>query len=204
MSWPTKEDAPWLIVGLGNPGPKYETTRHNLGFLALDVIADEARIDVRRARFRGLIGEGRWLGERVVLLKPMTMMNLSGESVREAARYYKIPPEKIFVLYDDFDVPTGQLRIRQQGGSGTHKGMQNIVKLLGSREFPRIRLGCGPLPQGEDVVRYVLAPIPKADIPQINEVLEGAARAVEVTLRDGIDTAMNRYNLEFGKHREGA
>lgn len=202
MSWPTKENAPWLIVGLGNPGPKYETTRHNLGFLALDVIADEARIDVRRARFRGLMGEGRWLGERVVLLKPMTMMNLSGESVRETAKYYQIPPEKIYVLYDDFDVPTGQLRIRQLGGPGTHKGMQNIVKLLGTRDFPRIKLGCGPLPKGEDVVRYVLAPIPKADIPAINEVLEGAARAVEATLRNGIDTAMNRYNLEFGKHRE--
>ena len=202
MSWQTKEDSPWLIVGLGNPGPKYETTRHNLGFLALDVLSDEANIRVNRLRFRGLVGEGRIAQERVILLKPQTMINRSGESVFEAAQYYKIPPKKLIVLYDDFDIPVGQLRVRAKGGPGTHRGMQNIVKLLGTKDFPRIKIGCGPLPEGADVVRFVLGQIPKKDLPEINEILEATTKAVYTTLRDDLNQAMNRYNRLYGKDRQ--
>ena len=126
----------YIIVGLGNPGSKYENTRHNMGFKAIDAMASEFGIDVNRAKFKGLIGEGRIGSEKVILLKPQTYMNLSGQSVREIMNFYKIPEENLIVIYDDFDLPIGSIRVRKSGGPGTHNGMKSVIQELGSRKFP--------------------------------------------------------------------
>lgn len=133
----------YIIAGLGNPGKKYENTRHNMGFTAIDLLAEKFGIKVNKLRFKALTGEGRIAGQKVLLIKPQTYMNLSGESVRMALDYYKEPPENLIVIYDDIDIPTGSIRIRKKGSAGTHNGMRNILYQIQSEDFPRIRVGIG-------------------------------------------------------------
>lgn len=184
----------FLVAGLGNPGREYADTFHNMGYLALDRLAGRLRIPTDRARFRGVCGLGKVDGIPVLLLKPTTYMNLSGDSLAEAARFYKVPPERVLVLYDDIDIPLGRIRIRESGGPGTHNGMRSIVSRLGSDCFPRIRIGIGPLPEHFDIVSFVLHTVPEADRPLVGQALDRAAEAAETCIREGVMLAMNRFN----------
>ena len=186
-----------LVAGLGNPGKEYAKTFHNMGFLALDKLSDRLKIPIDRLRFKGLSGLGRVGDKHVLLLKPATFMNLSGESVREAASFYKIPPERILVLYDDIDIEIGRIRIRDQGGPGTHNGMKSVVARLGSDQFPRIRIGIGPLPEEWDIVRYVLCAVPQEHRVALDAAIDRAAEAAELCVREGTMLAMNRFNTRL-------
>ena len=145
----------YIIAGLGNPGKKYENTRHNMGFTAIDLLAEKFGIKVNKLRFKALTGEGRIAGQKVLLIKPQTYMNLSGESVRMALDYYKEPPENLIVIYDDIDIPTGSIRIRKKGSAGTHNGMKSIIYDLQFDDFPRLRIGIGT-DRKEDMIHFVL------------------------------------------------
>ncbi|TYP51664.1 aminoacyl-tRNA hydrolase [Thermosediminibacter litoriperuensis] len=182
----------FLIVGLGNPGSEYEETRHNVGFMVLDRLAAELGIKVDRIKFKGLFGEGVYEGEKLLLLKPMTYMNLSGQSVIEAMKFYKIPPENLVVIYDDMDLPVGRLRIRGSGSSGGHKGMESIIYLIASDGFPRIRIGIGRPPG--DVVDHVLGRFEPGERKKIETVIGAAVEAALTIVRHGVQEAMNRYN----------
>lgn len=184
---------PYIIVGLGNPGRKYENTRHNLGFITVDRIAEDLGIRVNKLKFKALIGEGRLGGRRVLLVKPQTYMNLSGESVREIAGFYKIPMENLVVIYDDFDLPTGSVRVRKFGSAGTHNGMKSIIYQLQSDRFPRIRIGTGK-GDGENLIDFVTGGFTKEEVPVMREAVLRAAAACKAIVTDGIDTAMNQYN----------
>lgn len=184
---------PYIIVGLGNPGRKYENTRHNLGFITVDRIAEDLGIRVNKLKFKALIGEGRLGGRRVLLVKPQTYMNLSGESVREIAGFYKIPMENLVVIYDDFDLPTGSVRVRKFGSAGTHNGMRSIIYQLQSDRFPRIRIGTGK-GDGENLIDFVTGGFTKEEVPVMREAVLRAAAACKAIVTDGIDTAMNQYN----------
>ena len=186
-------DERWLIVGLGNPGKRYENTWHNLGRLALQRLAERHNLSVNKIRFKALTAEGFICGQPVLLLAPETFMNLSGESVRAAADYYKIPDENIIVLYDDIDLDVGMLRIKEQGSAGTHKGMKSIIYQLNSENFPRIRIGMGPRPAG-DMVDIVLAKISSQEYKIVQESLDAAAESCELILQGRIATAQERYN----------
>jgi PTH1 family peptidyl-tRNA hydrolase len=184
----------FLIAGLGNPGREYARSYHNIGFMALDRLAQRLQIPVDRARFHGIYGLSKVAGRSVMLLKPATYMNLSGDSIAEAARFYKVPSENILVLYDDIDIPLGKIRIRETGGPGTHNGMRSVVSRLGTDNFPRIRIGIGPLPEYFDIVSYVLRPVADAHVPALSEAIEQTAAAAEVCIREDVMKAMNRYN----------
>lgn len=184
----------WLIVGLGNPGRQYEMNWHNSGYMALEILSQRHKIAVSRIRCKGLLGQGAINGSKCLLLRPTTYMNLSGESVQEALAYYKIPPANCLVLYDDVDIAVGQIRIRESGGAGTHNGMRSIVGQLGTVEFPRVRIGIGPQPEQWDIADYVLSDIPADTRESFWQALNKAADAVELILRDGLGSAMNRYN----------
>lgn len=184
----------YLIAGLGNPGSKYENTRHNMGFKAVDMIADKLGVEIKRSKFKGLIGEVKIGGEKVLLLKPQTYMNLSGESVREAAMYYDIPREKLIVIYDDMDLPAGNIRIRKSGGPGTHNGMKSVVNQLGIKDFPRIRVGVGAGSPGGDVVDHVIGKVGASEMRLLEDACAAAAAAACDIIRDGIDNAMNMHN----------
>ncbi|NLV99283.1 MAG: aminoacyl-tRNA hydrolase [Clostridiaceae bacterium] len=186
-------DERWLIVGLGNPGKRYENTWHNLGRLALQRLAERHNLSVNKIRFKALTAEGFICGQPVLLLAPETFMNLSGESVRAAADYYKIPDENIIVLYDDIDLDVGMLRIKEQGSAGTHKGMKSIIYQLNSENFPRIRIGMGPRPAG-DMVDIVLAKISSPEYKIVQESLDAAAESCELILQGRISMAQERYN----------
>ena len=185
----------YIIVGLGNPGKKYEHTRHNMGFLALDLLADKYGIKVDRLKFKALTGEGRIEGKKVLLVKPQTYMNLSGESVRDVMNFYKEPIENLIVIYDDIDLPEGTLRIRPKGSAGTHNGMRNIVYLLGEDEFPRIRVGIG----GErkaDLVNYVIGRVTEKEADALWDALNKAADAAADIVINDVTHAMQEYNIK--------
>ena len=194
----TEREAPkpitHLVVGLGNPGKDYEMTRHNAGFMALDRLAETYPSAVTRARFRALTGETEIAGKRVLLMKPQTYMNHSGEAVRDAADFYKIPPENVLVICDDVSFDVGRLRIRRKGSDGGQKGLQNIIYQLRSDAFPRIRLGVGKKPEGGDLTSWVLGRIPEAERKTFSEVLDRAAEAVPLILNGEIDRAMSECN----------
>lgn len=183
----------YVVVGLGNPGPKYENTRHNLGFLTIDKIAENNNISVKKLKFKSLIGEGRIGGNKVILVKPQTYMNNSGEAVREISQFYKIPVENLIIIYDDFDIELGSVRIRKFGSAGTHNGMRSIVRLLGSDQFPRIRIGIGSGGKA-DLVNFVTGGFRKEEVPLLEEAVITGAVSVETIINGGIDLAMNRYN----------
>jgi peptidyl-tRNA hydrolase, PTH1 family len=192
---------PQLIVGLGNPGAKYDQTRHNIGFEAIDALAHTWQIKLAEQRkFQGIFGEGRGVqGDKIRLLKPLTYMNLSGQSIRAVTDWYKIPPEAVLVVYDDMDLPIGKLRLRQSGSAGGHNGMKSAIAHLGSQNFPRLRIGIGnpkkqtASPTGE-VVSHVLGRFSAAENKAIAEVLKWVVDAVELSLKQGIPKAMSLYN----------
>ncbi len=188
----------WLIAGLGNPGRQYERNWHNAGYMALEILSQRHAIAINKIRFKGLIGQGAIAGQKVILLKPTTYLNLSGESLREAMTFYKIPPERTLVIYDDLDIPAGTVRMRPNGGTGTHNGMRSIVNVLGLQSFPRIRVGIGPLPEHWELVNYVLSDIPSDQQKDFFAALSKAADAVEWSLKDGLEQAMNRANTKDG------
>ncbi len=185
----------YLIVGLGNPGRQYEHTKHNCGFDALDEVADKLKISISSKEHKALVGKGYAFGEKVLLAKPQTFMNLSGESVLALCSYYKIDPEtQLIVLYDDIDLSPGQLRIRKNGSPGGHNGMKNITALLGTREFTRIRIGVGAKPAGRDLADYVLSHFSPEDRQLLDEAFSQAADAVLQILQGDLNGAMNQYN----------
>ena len=184
----------YVIAGLGNPTKEYEKTRHNAGFDAIDVLADKLGIGITERKHRALCGRGVFGGEKLLLLKPQTYMNASGESIGEAARFYQIPPERIIVLYDDINLEVGQLRIRTKGSAGGHNGIKSIIAHLGSQDFPRVRIGVGAKPEQMDLAAYVLGHFTKTDRAVMEEAFQDAADAVRMMLADGADAAMNRYN----------
>ena len=190
----------YIIAGLGNPGSKYENTRHNMGFKAIDAMASEFGIDVNRAKFKGLIGEGRIGTEKVILLKPQTDMNLSGQSVREIMNFYKIPEENLIVIYDDFDLPIGSIRVRKSGGPGTHNGMKSVVQELGSRKFPRVRVGIGS--SDGSTIQFVIGKVGKDEQQILNEAAEAAASAAADIIRIGIENAMNIHNTRKSEKKD--
>ena len=183
-----------LVVGLGNPGSKYESTRHNIGFLAADVLAKRWGVSISTAGFRGLYGKTILDSEKVLLVKPQTFMNDSGDCVGAMARYFDIAPEDVIVIYDDFDLPLGRLRIRKSGSAGTHNGMKSLVAHLDTQAFPRVRIGMGHPAPGEDIINFVLATPSKADRAVLAQVLEAAADAVEMMVTGDVDGAMRKAN----------
>ncbi|CAB1243873.1 MAG: aminoacyl-tRNA hydrolase [Oscillospiraceae bacterium] len=185
----------YLLVGLGNPGKEYEGTRHNTGFMAIDKIADDAGVKLDRLKFKGLCTSATFGGKKVLLLKPSTFMNLSGQSVTEAMRFYKLPPEKVIVLFDDISLPCGHLRIRRKGSDGGHNGMKNILYLSGSDQFPRIKIGVGKKPNPQwDLADWVLSHFSTDEMKLMDESTKNAAAAAALMVNDKIDEAMNRYN----------
>lgn len=183
-----------LIAGLGNPGPAYRNTRHNVGFLVLDEIADVLGISFSREKFKGLIAEGSIAGESIMLLKPLTFMNVSGESVAMAARKKVHDPADVLIIYDDVELPLGRLRIRGGGSAGTHNGMKSVLERLGTKEVPRLRVGVGNDPSASDLSEHVLG---KFKPDERKSVAETVGRAVAATLcwvENGIDPAMNEFN----------
>ncbi|MEQ8154157.1 MAG: aminoacyl-tRNA hydrolase [Clostridiaceae bacterium] len=182
----------FLIVGLGNPGTEYKGTRHNIGFDVIDCLAEKNNIEVNRKKFKGEIGEGKISGEKVVLLKPTTYMNLSGESIREVINFYKITNDKVIVIYDDISLEIGRLRIRGKGSAGGHNGIKSILANLGSDVFPRIKVGVGQ-PKG-NLVSHVLGKFSKEEMESVEKVVEGAAEAAEEIVKNGETEAMNKFN----------
>ncbi len=183
-----------IIVGLGNPDLQYRDTRHNAGFRMIDILAEQNRIDVSARKHKALIGKGMIGAEKVILAKPQTYMNLSGESVRELVDYYKIAPEELIVAYDDISLPPGQLRIREKGSAGGHNGIKNIIACLGTDVFPRIKIGIGEKPPRMDLADYVLGHFSPEERPIMEESFQRAARAAEMMVSDGAEAAMNLFN----------
>lgn len=185
----------WLLVGLGNPGAKYESTRHNMGFLAVDKLAEKEGFKFNKLRFKAWTATVELGGEKVMVMKPQTYMNLSGESVGQAARFYKIPPERVLVISDDIALPAGKLRIRGGGSAGGHNGLKNIIAHLGSDCFPRIKVGVGmPDHADHDIVDWVIGRPMGAEQKPLMEALDRAVDAVPVVIRDGVDKAQNLFN----------
>ena len=185
----------WLVVGLGNPGKNYENTRHNTGFLVMDTLCREHGVSCDRSRFRALTGEAVLGGKRVLLLKPQTFMNLSGEAVREAAAFYKIPPERVLVIFDDISLPVGTLRIRAKGSSGGQNGVKNIIAQLGSEQFPRIKVGIGGKPHPDyDLADWVLSSFRPEEQEAMQDAAKRAAAAVSELIEHGVPSAVQKYN----------
>lgn len=185
----------YLIVGLGNPGRQYEMTRHNIGFHTIDYMADEYGVKVNKLKFKSLYGEAEIGGEKAYLVKPQTFMNLSGESVIEFARFYKIPPENIIVINDDISLDTGRIRVRPKGSAGGHNGLKSIIYQLQSDAFPRVKMGVGsPSHEGYDLADYVLGRFTKEEIPVMEEAIKKASKAVLEIIKNGAQSAMNKYN----------
>ena len=183
-----------IIAGLGNPESKYARTRHNIGFDAIDCIAKKRGVKIDTARFHALTGDCLVGSERVLLMKPQTYMNASGEAVGEAARFYKIPPEKVIVICDDINLAVGGLRIRKSGSAGGHNGLKSIIEHLGSEDFVRLRVGAGRLPEGGDMVSWVLGRAPACDRQALLDRLEDCSDALEMVVSGDIDGAMGKFN----------
>ena len=184
----------YIIAGLGNPGNKYENTRHNAGFMAIDALAESIGVRVTTKKHRALTGKGLIGSEQVLLMKPQTYMNLSGESIRDAMDFYHLEPEKLIVFCDDVNLDLGVLRIRKSGSAGGHNGLKNIILQLGSQEFQRVRIGVGKQPQEMDLIGFVLSHFTKEEAEVMKEAAEDAASAALLMLKEGTDAAMNRYN----------
>ena len=185
----------WLIVFLGNPGPRYEGTRHNAGFMTGDAVAKKCGVRIARLKCRALTEKCTLGGEPVLLVKPQTFMNLSGEAVRPLADFYKVPPERVLVVSDEVALPVGKLRLRPGGSAGGHNGLKSIIAQLGTDAFPRLRIGVGAPPHPDyDLADWVLSTFQNQDAADMEAAAARAADAVECCVRDGLDTAMNRYN----------
>ena len=183
----------YIIVGLGNPGKKYEGTRHNVGFELIDRLASDSGISVDKIKFKALIGEGQIEGEKVILVKPQTFMNLSGETVYQIMQFYKLTADNLVVIYDDIDTDFGKLRIRKKGSAGTHNGMRHIIYLLQNDSFPRVRIGIGKPVRG-DLKDFVLRRFDKDESAEMELVYEKACKAVKMIVSGDVDNAMNQFN----------
>lgn len=183
-----------VIIGLGNPGKKYEKTRHNIGFMAIDRLAEQLMIRLTETKFKSIYGSGIVNGEKVFLIKPQTFMNLSGESVRPFLEYFKLTPDDILVLYDDLDLPTGHIRLREKGGHGGHNGIRSLIQHLGTKEFKKIRLGIGRPTTPIPIVDYVLQDFSKAESKLIEDLIYRSADACEAWLHKPFIDVMNIYN----------
>lgn len=190
----------YIIAGLGNPGRQYAHTRHNVGFDAIDVLAEKYNIKVDTGKGRALVGNGRIEGQSVLLVKPLTFMNLSGESIRALTDFYKIDEtSQLIVIYDDISLPPGQLRIREKGSAGGHNGIKSIISHLGGQEFLRIKVGVGAKPAGWDLADYVLSHFTPEDRKKVEEALKRAADAAVSLMTDGVEAAMNEYNRKVSE-----
>ncbi len=185
----------YLIVGLGNPGKKYETTRHNVGFLCIENLENQLNFTAKKLRFHSLLGETKIEGKRVLVMKPQTTMNNSGLAVKECAQFYKIPPENIIVIFDDISLAPGSLRIRRKGSAGGHNGIKSIIAHLGSENFPRIKIGVGAKPNPDyDLADWVLSNFPKNDIPAVKDALNNACAALNYIVKGDFEGAMSKFN----------
>lgn len=185
----------WILVGLGNPGKQYESTRHNMGWLALDSLMEKENFKLSKLRFKAWTGILEKNGNKILVMKPQTYMNLSGESVGEAARFYKIPADHVLVISDDVSLPAGKLRIRGGGSAGGHNGLKNIIQHLGTDRFPRIKVGVGsPRPGEQDMVDWVMGKPMGEDRTAVEDALDRAGEAAKTLITEGIDRAMNRFN----------
>ena len=185
----------WIVVFLGNPGPKYRDTRHNAGFMAADAMEKKLGVSINKLRFKALTAQATLGGEKVLLLKPQTYMNLSGESVSPAAAFYKVPPEHIIVVSDEVSLPIGKLRIRKSGSAGGHNGLKNIIAMLGTDAFPRIRMGVGAPPRADyDMADWVLSSFKNQDADDMRSLAVRVCDAVECYIAEGPDRAMNKFN----------
>ena len=191
----------YLIVGLGNPGRQYEATRHNMGFDVIDKLVEEYNVPQSGVKFNAMYGKGRIEGQPVILMKPLSYMNLSGGPVRDMANYFKIDPEtEMIVIYDDIDLEPGQLRIRKKGSAGGHNGIKDIIRRLGTQKFIRISVGVGAKPKDWDLADFVLGHFSDSDRKLVDEGINDAAEAVEMILSEGVDAAMNKYNRKKPKN----
>ncbi len=185
----------WLIVGLGNPGKEYESTRHNCGFRALDILAEKLGCKVNKAKFQGLYGQVSYGGKKLLLLKPQTYMNLSGSSVVQLSAYFHVPPQRIVVLFDDISLEPGRLRIRSNGSAGGHNGIKSIISQLGSQDFPRVKIGVGAKAHPEqDLADWVLSSFSAQEEKALSSALERAAEAALCIVQSGVPEAANRFN----------
>ena len=185
----------WIVAFLGNPEAKYEKTRHNAGFMAASALESERGIRLNKLKFNALTGDGKLGGERVFFMKPQTYMNLSGDAIAPAAAFYKIPPERVLVIFDDMALPAGKLRIRRNGSAGGHNGIKSIIARLGSDQFPRVKIGVGSPPNPEyDVISWVIGRLPDAEYKVIYEAAARALDAAAEIIENGVNSAMNKYN----------
>ncbi len=190
----------FIVVGLGNPGQQYEQTRHNIGFITINAVAENHGVRIDHEKWNALTAECRIGTEKVLLMKPLTFMNNSGEAVGEAARFYKVPPENVIIISDDISLSPGTVRIRRSGTAGGHNGLKSIISHLGSDNFPRIKIGVGErIHPNEDLVDHVLGKFGKEDIPLMNEAIKKAAASVDLIVAGDIDGAMNLYNTKKKK-----
>jgi PTH1 family peptidyl-tRNA hydrolase len=190
---PTDMSDRFLIIGLGNPGRQYRSNRHNVGFMVVDRLAEDNGIQSSKVQNKAIVGDGRVAGQRVILAKPQTYMNNSGEAVGPLANFYKIPPENIFVVYDEMDIPLGTIRLREKGGAGGHNGMKSIIQHIG-QDFPRMRLGVGRPPGRMEPPGYLLQDFSNDQLPIVSDMIDEAIRAIETYLQEGIQMAMSRHN----------
>ena len=190
-----------VIVGLGNPGREYAATKHNVGFMFIDALAEKLSVTDWKEKFTAQIGEGRIGSEKVLLVKPQTYMNNSGEAVGPLMSFYKLPVEDCIVVHDDMDIPAGTIRIRKKGSAGGHNGIKSILAHIGDEHFARVRIGIGRPLQGWTVVNHVLAPFSEEDVPKINEAIKYLLPAVECIVNDDVDMAMNKFNPKKQKKK---
>ncbi|MBO4293578.1 MAG: aminoacyl-tRNA hydrolase [Clostridia bacterium] len=184
----------YLIVGLGNPEEEYANTRHNMGFDVINKISKNYNIEVAKTKFEGLYGKGEIEGEKVILLKPQTYMNLSGHAVRKFVDFFKIEPENVVVIFDDIDIEKGQIKIRKLGSGGSHKGMQSVIQMMGTEKIPRIRVGIGSPENKKEMIEYVISKIKKEEKELLEPGIEKAGEAVKTIIKEGLDKAMNKFN----------
>ena len=184
----------FVIAGLGNPGEKYASTRHNVGFVTIDFLAEKHSVKFNKIKHKALIGECEIAGEKVLLVKPQTFMNLSGESILDIVGWYKLKPSQLIVIYDDIDIPVGKIRIRPSGSAGSHNGMKSIIQLLHSQDILRVRIGIGSQPEYMDLADYVLSRFKPEEIEPMEEAVKRAAFAIEEIIKSGLHDAMNKYS----------
>lgn len=184
----------FLIVGLGNPEPEYDKTRHNMGFHTINKLAEEYHLEIKKNKFQGLYETTIIDEKKIILLKPQTYMNLSGECVKAFVDFYKIPEDKIIIIYDDMDIEPGNIKIRKKGSSGGHNGIKSIIQNLGTEEFPRVRIGIGKPQYKDKAIDYVIGSIPEEETQKLQEGVKKAKAAIMEILKNGIDTAMNKFN----------